>query len=191
MTAADAGSTRQPLDVMGIFPEIAQITDEGLRRAVIEVWEELWAMSPWHDIDEVPTNVDIPYPTRPHNQCVMSMALAVADAIERHHGISVNRDHLIAAAALQDASKVVEYQPPELGGRHTELGKTYPHAFWAAHLALSKGVPDAVVHIILTHTPQSPTFPTSLEGKILYYVDQIDVLAIHKDRWRKELFITK
>jgi hypothetical protein len=52
-------------------------------------------------------------------------------------------------------------------------------------------VPDEICHIILTHTPQSASFPTSLEGKILYYVDQIDVLAIHGDRWRKQLMITK
>ena len=50
---------------------------------------------------------------------------------------------------------------------------------------------DSVVHILLTHTPQAPKFPTSIEGKILYYVDQLDVIAIFKDRWRKELFITK
>ena len=63
--------------------------------------------------------------------------------------------------------------------------------FWAAHSALKQGVPDAICHIILTHTPQAASFPTSLEGKILYYVDQIDVLAIHGDRWRKQLMITK
>lgn len=34
-------------------------------------------------------------------------------------------------------------------------------------------------------------FPASLEGQILCYVDQRDVLAIHKDRWRTELWITK
>ena len=45
--------------------------------------------------------------------------------------------------------------------------------------------------IVLTHSPQAPKFPSTLEGKILYYVDQLDVLAIYKDRWRKELFITK
>jgi hypothetical protein len=67
----------------------------------------------------------------------------------------------------------------------------YPHAFWGAHLALKHGLSDAVCHIVLSHTSQSPRFPMSLEGKILYYVDQIDILAIYKDRWRKELFITK
>ncbi len=93
---------------------------------------------------------------------------------------------------LQDASKVVEYRPgPDGKAEFSELGKTYPHSFWCAHVALRHGVPNSIVHILLTHSPQAPKFPASLEGKILYYVDQLDVLAIFKDRWRKELFITK
>ena len=48
-----------------------------------------------------------------------------------------------------------------------------------------------IVHVLLTHSPQAPRFPSTLEGKILYYVDQMDVIAIYKDRWHKELFITK
>jgi len=183
---------KKPINVLDIFPQIEQIKDVKLRQAVIEVWEELWARSPWSDIDAVPTSPEIPYPTRPHNQCVLAIALAVADAFEQFHNVKVNRDYLIAAAVLQDVSKVIEYEPcPDGKAELSELGKTYPHAFWAAHLALQKGIPDAVVHVILTHSPQAPKFPSTLEGKILYYVDQLDVLAIYKDRWHKELFITK
>jgi hypothetical protein len=47
------------------------------------------------------------------------------------------------------------------------------------------------VHVLLTHSPQAAQFPSTIEGKILYYVDQIDVIGIYKDRWRKELHITK
>jgi hypothetical protein len=192
MIAAQRKTERKPLDVLGIFPEIEQIKDKTLRDAVVEIWQELWSQSNWADFDTMPTSPEIPYPARPHSQCVVTMSLAVADAFERFHGIKVNRDYLIAAAVLQDASKVVEYRPGADGkAEFSELGKAYPHAFWCAHLALQKGVPDAVVHILLTHTPQAPKFPNSLEGKILYYVDQLDVLAIFKDRWRKELFITK
>lgn len=190
--SAQPKSAKKPIDVVAIFPEVKQIKDEKLRRAVVEIWEELWAMSPWTDVNEVPTSPEIPYPTVPHNQCVMAMALAVAESFEKFHGVKVNRDHLIAGAILQDASKVVEFERGA-GGKleSTPIGQLYPHAFWCAHLALQKGVPDAIVHVLLTHTPQAPKFPQTLEGKILYYVDQLDVIAIFKDRWRKELFITK
>lgn len=183
---------QESIEVAALFPELADIADPKLREAVVATWQDLWKMSPWKRIEEVPTSTEIPYPTLPHNRCVLEMALAVADAFERHHNLKVNRDYLIAAAILQDASKVVEFErSPDGETVATDLGRFYPHAFWAAHIALRHGIPDEIAHVLLTHTPQAAKFPSTLEGKILYYVDQIDVIGIHKDRWRKELFITK
>lgn len=185
--------TRKPIDVAAMFPELEQVSDRALRQATVEVWEELWSMSSWTDIDKVPVSPEIAYPTLPHQRCVLRMALSIAHELRLAHGTEINRDHLIAAAILQDASKVVEYdlEPATGGAKFSALGKQFPHSFLAAHVALKKGIPDPIVHILLTHSPQAPKFPNTLEGKILYYVDQIDVLAIYKDRWRKEIFITK
>jgi hypothetical protein len=183
---------KKPIDVRAMFPELDDIRDAALRQAVVETWEELWSLSTYNDIDTVPISPEIPYPTKPHNQCVLRMAVAVADEIERFHGVKVNRDYLIAAAILQDASKPVEYQTGADGKiGFSEIGAQYPHSFWAAHVALKKGIPAPIIHILVTHSPQAPKFPATIEGKILYYVDQIDVIAVFKDRWRKELFITK
>ena len=183
---------KAPLDVVALFPQLADVTNSALRDAAIAVWQELWAMSPWTDIHDVPTSASIPYPTVPHNQAVLTMALAVADAFAAYHRVTLDRDRLIVAAVLQDASKIVEFARDASGKvAPTERGRHFPHAFWAAHVALQHGIPDEIVNIILTHTPHSPKFPDSLEGKILYYVDQIDVLGIHGDRWRKDISITK
>ncbi|QQN65442.1 HD domain-containing protein [Bradyrhizobium diazoefficiens] len=183
---------KSPLKLDELFPQVDQITDVNLRTRLSAVWQELWSMSSWTDMADVPTSLESDYPTLPHNRCVLTMALGVANAFETHHGVSVDRDTLIAAAVLQDASKIVEFEPNASGSIElTERGKHYPHAFWAAHVALQHGIPDKIIHIILTHSPQSPKFPDSLEGKILYYVDQIDMIGTHKDRWRKELFVTK
>lgn len=180
------------LDLATLFPELLQIRSETLRAQVVAVWEELWQASDWTQIEQLPTSPEIGYPHLPHNRAVVTMALAVADAFERFHGVRVDRDVVIAAGLLQDASKLVETRPAAGGGAEvSDIGRRYPHGFWAAHVALRNGVPDAICHIILTHTPQAPRFPGSLEGKILYYVDQLDVLAIHGDRWRKDLYITK
>ena len=73
----------------------------------------------------------------------------------------------------------------------SELGDKFPHAFWVAHLALNHGLSYEICEILLNHTPQSAKFPKTLIGKILYWVDQLDVIGIHGDRWRKDLFITK
>lgn len=191
-TTAGTATGRSRLDVASLYPQVAQIADAKLRQAVIEIWEELWAQSAWANIEDVPTSGEIPYPNLPHTQCIVELVLSVADAFEKYHGVKVNRDHLIAAAILQDASKVVEYAPgPDGKARHTSIGKNYVHGFWAAHLAVRKGVPDEISHVILTHGSASAKFPDTLEGKILYYIDQLDVIAIHKDRWKKNLMISK
>ena len=179
------------LDLRSLLPELELIGEPGLRAKVEGVWQELWQASDLESIDQLSTSPEIPYPHLPHNRSVVAMAIAVADAFERFHGVKVDRDVLVAAALLQDVSKLVEYTVRDGKVAYSEIGRRYPHSFWAAHVALKHGVPDEICHIILTHTPQSAQFPSSLEGKILYYVDQLDVLAIHGDRWRKLLMITK
>lgn len=183
---------KKTLNLSQIFPELDMISDRSLRDKVVAVWEELWQASPYQDINKVPTSPEIPYAHIPHNRCVLAMAIAIADAYEKFHGVKTNRDVLIAAGLLQDASKLIEMQPKADGSaENSAKGSVYPHSFYAAHVALKHGVPDEIVHIILTHSPQAPKFPSSLEGKILYYADQLDVIAIYKDRWIKDLFISK
>ena len=185
-------SRKQKLDVIGMYPEIRQIKDAKLRKAVVEIWQELWEQSKWRDIIDVPTSGEMAYPNLPHTQCVVVMALNVADAFRRFHKVEVNRDYLIAAAVLQDASKLVEYEPGAKGKvKRTRIGTHYPHGFWCAYLAVQKGVPDEISHIMLTHSSSAAKFPDTLEGKILYYVDQLDVIGIYKDRWTKHLMIAK
>lgn len=183
---------KKAIDVHAMFPQFAQVTDATLKQKTIEIWNELWAMSEFEDIETVPTSGDIPSPNLPHSRSVLTMCLAVADAFERYHAVSVDRDVLIVAAILQDASKVVEYRPTADGGvERTDIGRTYGHAFWVTMLAAQKGLPSAISHILITHSPQAAKFPQSLEGKIIYYVDQLDVIAIHGDHWIKESIIRK
>ena len=183
---------KKPIDVHAMFPQFAQVSDQVLQQKTIEIWNELWDMSDFQDIDTVPTSGDIPTPNLPHSRSVLTMCLAVADSFERYHGVKVDRDVLIVAAILQDASKVVEYRPKPTGGvERTDIGLTYGHAFWVTMLAAQKGLPLAISHILLTHSPQAAKFPQSLEGKIIYYVDQLDVIAIHGDHWIKESIIRK
>lgn len=183
---------KTPIDVLALYPQIEEIVDSNLRQGVIDVWQELWAQSAWNDPADLPTSDEIPYPNLPHTQCVVTIALGIADAFKKHHNIEVNRDYLIAAAVLQDASKVVEYTPGPGGTvQRTRIGKNYPHGFWCAHLAVEKGIPDEISHIMMTHSSAAAKFPDSLEGKILYFADQIDVIGIYKDRWTKHLMIAK
>jgi hypothetical protein len=183
--------SRPSLDLHRIFPEIELIQDVELREKVVAVWLDVWQESAFEDIADVPIGPAVPYPHVPHNRAVVAMALSIADTIERFHGIAVNRDVLLAAALVQDVSKLVELAPTREGVEQTELGRSFQHAFWAAHKALEHGLPREVCEIVLNHTPDAPVLPRTLEGKIIWHADQLDVTAVFGDRWVKHLFLTR
>jgi hypothetical protein len=183
--------TKADLDVDELLPELNLIQDAELRDKVRAIWQELWHESMFESLDDVPISPKVPNRHLPHNRCVVAMALAMADALEQFHGIRLDRDVLVAAGLLQDVSKLVEMQPGPDGAEHTEIGRSFQHAFWASHKALEHGVPIEVCEIVLNHTPDAPRFPGSLEGKVLWYADQLDVIAVFGDRWVKHLFNTR
>ena len=183
--------SRPPLVLAETLPEIELIGDEALRQRVAAVWQDIWAASRFDGVGDVPIGPDIPHAHLPHNRAVVAMALQVADTLERFHGIEVDRDVLVAAGLLQDVSKLVEMAPADDDVEQTDLGRGFQHAFWAAHKAFEHGLPMEVCEIVLNHTPQSPRFPASLEGKILWYVDQLDLIAVTGERWAKRLYLTR
>jgi hypothetical protein len=183
--------TRPALDITSLLPEIDLIQDADLREKVIAVWLDVWQESKFEELTDLPIGPKIPYPHLPHNRAVVTMAVAMADAIERFHGVTVDRDVLLAAAVLQDVSKLVELTPGDGGVEQTEIGRSFQHAFWAAHKAAEHGLPLPVCEIVLNHTPDAPSLPRTLEGKILWYADQLDVIAVFGDRWVKQLYLTR
>lgn len=184
-----AGKT--PLDLPRVFPELAGLSDSDLRSRVEGVWQEFWTWSSFTALEDVPTSPEIPYSHVRHARAVIRLALAAAETFEAFHGLQLDRDVLVAAGLLQDVSKLVEYEPGDGEPRYSEGGRRLPHGFLAAHLAVNHGLPLSICEIIVSHSPTSSRFPASLEGKVLYYADQLDVIAVFGDRWRKELFITK
>jgi hypothetical protein len=180
-------SARPPLDLDRHLPEIAQIADPVLAGQVRAVWAELWARSDFDSLESVPTSGEIAYPFLPHTRAVIALTLSIAETFARFHGTVVDRDVLLAACLLQDASKVVEYRPRPGGGvEKTPLGEALPHAFEAARLAAQHGVKLPVLHIIATHSPSAARLPASLEGTIVYLADELDVAAIHRHQFVKE-----
>ncbi|HWF57910.1 MAG TPA: HDIG domain-containing protein [Candidatus Dormibacteraeota bacterium] len=182
---------RPELDLETLLPEIERISDPTLRGGVVAVWQEMWQDSLFESLEDVPTSIEIHSSHLRHCRAVLSLALAVADTFQTFHDVSVDRDVLLAAGLLQDVSKLVEYQPHDGAFALTDSGRRYPHGFLGAHAALAHGVPAEVCEIIVSHSPTAASFPASLEGKILYYADQLDVIAIFGDRWKKLLLVTK
>lgn len=178
---------KKPLDIVSVLPEIDWISNPELREKTIAVWNRMYEEGKWEDIMALPCSTKkTDYPHIVHNRSVVQMAVSCAKIVAELHHAEVDMDHLIAAALLQDVSKLVEYEPDGNGGcALSERGKKFMHAFLAAHVALEVGLPDDVAQVILTHTPDSPVYPQTLIGKILFYVDQLDMAAIKGDHWKK------
>ena len=179
---------KKELNILEVFPEIDWIKDHNIRQATINVWNRLWDECSWEDILTVPCTPKLDFPHVIHNRSVLLNCVAMADTYEKLFNVTVNRDHLISACLLQDASKLVEYEKTENGVEKSLLGKTFPHAFYAAHVAMDENLPYEVVQAILEHTPDSAEFPKTLIAKILFYADQADMAALQGDRWKKTCF---
>jgi hypothetical protein len=180
--------SKEQIDVHAIFPELDLISDPSLRTAVVEVWEHIWGMSDYERVEDVPVSLKIDYPQIKHCQGIVRGAMALAPVWEEVHGVRFDRDVLIAAALLMDVSKFVENRPrPEGGSEQTELGRALPHAVYAAHLALEKGLPLSIVHVLTSHSPNGGKAPNTPEAHLLDWVDQADISAFGFDIWTRKV----
>ncbi len=159
--------------IRGLFPEVEEIRDPDLAAKVVQVWRRVWEESLWDDLRDVPKNDQIhDVSLVQHVRGVTQGAIAMARiAMDLYPGVEIDLDTLIAGALLHDASKPLE------GTRSgkTPAGKLLPHGYLAAHMALQAGLPNEVVHIILTHSKGSSAVPPkTYEGLIVHYADYCD-----------------
>jgi putative nucleotidyltransferase with HDIG domain len=165
-------------EVLSIFPELAEISDESLRQKVATIWQEVFAESPWKSLQEVPKNpATLPSSITlvAHTRSVTRQALAIAEVAKEIHGLDFDRDILIAAANLHDVSKLVEYEPKDDGGAGLgEFGEKVQHGMYGVHEALNHGLPLDVIHAIAVHTKHSHDLPRTWEALIVHYADYVD-----------------
>lgn len=169
--------------VASVFPEVHEISSEELRRRVLEIWVDVWRESAWARIEDAPKNPENvgDRPLYLHVRSVTQQAIATADIVQRLHGISYDRDLVIAASLLHDVSKLVEYEPSDAGAVKSRKGKLIQHGVYGAHKAWAHGLPDELVHVIISHTHSSGLKPSTWEGIIVHYVDYLDSDALLKD----------
>jgi len=172
-------------DVRRLFPEVDEIQDESLREGVIDIWIETAAESSWERIEDVPKSLNAERYRRlvDHVRGVTRLALALAEGCEREQGAKYNRDYLLAACLLHDASKIVEMDPdpagqptggPALPAKKSLIGTKIQHGAYATHKIFAKNLPLEVAHLVLTHTHASNLRSPSLEAAYLFYADYAD-----------------
>lgn len=173
--------TKEELDyVASIFPEVNDIKSEELRQKVLEIWIDIWHESGWKKIEDAPKNPSNTgeRPLYQHIRAVTQEAVATAEIVKNLHGIDYDSDVVIASGLLHDVSKLVEYQPGDGKASTSKRGKLIQHAVYGAHKAWEKGLPDEIVHIIVSHTHNSNKRPSTWEGIIVHYVDYLDSDAL-------------
>jgi putative nucleotidyltransferase with HDIG domain len=176
----DSASDRET--VARLLPELELIGSAELRARVVEIWVECWRESAWAAPDQAPKS-----PLEPrgaslvtHTRGVTRQALASAEIAFEVHGVGYDRDLLIAGGLLHDVTKLVEWGPAPGGAAATARGALVQHAVYGAHKAWQKGLPDELVHVIVSHSDQSAMRPATWECALVRAADLIDSEALHR-----------
>jgi putative nucleotidyltransferase with HDIG domain len=162
------------MDLLEVLPEIEGVGDEGLRAGVVATWTTAWARSRLGPrILEVPFSIETPNePLIGHIRAVVAAAEALAEIVERRGRPAVDRDLLRTATLLHDVDKVLMLEPTDDGGwRRANESRRIGHGVLGAMLCHEHGLPEPVVHLVLTHAASSPLPPEPFEGVILHYAD--------------------
>lgn len=179
------GQTINAAELGTLLPEIGEIADRALREKVEAIWIEIAAEMAWSDLRDIPKNLKAESDRSliDHIRGVTRMALALCDVAKDLHGKPYDRDLLLAACLLHDASKPVECEPSEKNApagmrpkpaRKSHLGASIQHGVYAAHKALQHGLSLDLAHLLITHTHQSNTRGTTWEAAALFYADFAD-----------------
>lgn len=178
--ASDNAGSDDLAHIASALPEVNEIRSERTRRQVLQVWAEIWRESSWRTLQDVPKNPCSvgDRPLLPHVRSVARQALATAEIIKEFHGISYDRDVLVAASLLHDVSKLVEYEMTDAGASPSRRGELIQHGIYGAHVAWVKGMSDEIVHSIIAHTRKSNTLPSTWEAIVVHYVDYLDSDAL-------------
>ncbi len=130
--------------------------------------------SKWKTLDQQPIVPSIGVSGLEHVNTVVQLCVGTAEILVKMHSIQINMDYLIAGAILHDASKLVEYEPTDSNERKTKLGELGQHTIKCVSLMFSKKMPEEIIHIVLSHTPQSAAIPKTTEAVIVYFSDSTD-----------------
>lgn len=103
-----------------------------------------------------------------HVYRVLRMALALAD----HVSEAVDRDILTAACLLHDIGRSEQFRDPAVC--HARVGSEKAHAF-LLRLGWSAGRSEWTAACILTHRYRSSSPPVTIEARLLFDADKLDV----------------
>lgn len=164
------------------FPEINQIQNPELRDKVIAVWTDAletggWTMAELRAIPFTLLAGDIDIRFLEHVRTCVRMSLAIYDVLVDAYGdrVPLDRDTLLAGALLADVGKPIEYiKGPDGKPAKGPRGDMLRHPFSGVGMCWKHGLPDAVMHMVATHSKEGDHVQRTLESIIFNHADFVD-----------------
>ncbi len=162
-----------------LFPELALISDEELRKKTAACIAEAIKRGGWNEteLENIPFTLLVKDKAVPslilHTRAVTQCAIKMAEIIARSYPeyLKIDQDILISGGLLHDVGKFLEYGKD--GGKigKSRQGKILRHPVSGAALAYELGLPDEVVHIIACHSHEGDHVKRSTEAIIILHAD--------------------
>ena len=170
--------------VLEDLPELADLANEELRRKCVEGWAYALAETSFERITSLPGEANpgmfaLKRGTQAeHLRGVTRTALAIADDFLRSFPeCDINRDIVIAGGLMHDVGKCWEFEPANRArwtGDPSETGSpSLRHPTYGAHICITVGLPEEIVHIALAHSHEGEFLTRSLECLIVQRADHL------------------
>ena len=169
-------------EIRTLIPELDEIHDPGLREKVGEVWADAIRTGGWElsDLMQIPftllaDNVQIMF--LEHVRTVARMCVAMEKVIKEAYGkraAPIDHDVLLAGALLADVGKLLEYVKQDGRIVKGKAGEYLRHPFSGVGLCYKHGIPDAVMHVVATHSKEGDHVRRFPESIIFHHADFTD-----------------
>ncbi|WP_210242870.1 HD domain-containing protein [Pararhizobium mangrovi] len=168
--------------VLEEMPEIAWISDEGLKAKVLGAWagalaasgfDRIGDMKPSGNYDSMPLRAGT---QADHMRSVTRLAVAMAEEFDSLlPGFKYDRDILIAGGLCHDIGKVWEFDPENVERWRADPSNSgmpsIRHPGYGVHICLTAELPEEVAHIAGAHSGEGELLTRSLENTIIHWAD--------------------
>jgi hypothetical protein len=168
-------------ELTDIIPEFLAIEDESLRHRVFAVWKDAMEIGGWEvkDLETLPytlliEDVDITFPE--HVSVVCRLCIAMEEVLREAYGdrYNIDRDTLIAGALVADVGKLIEFRKDDDKYEWSSMYQYLRHPFTGVGLCFKHDIPEAVMHIVATHSWEGDKFKRRPESIIFHHADFTD-----------------
>jgi len=168
-------------EIRKLFPELQEIGDTTLREKVLDVWLEAVQSGGWKpsDLMDIPFTLladDVPIMYLEHVRTVCRMCIAMEGVLKDAYGARADIDHdtLVAGALLADVGKMLEYERRDGRIVQGRKGEYLRHPFSGVGLCYRHDIPDAVMHMVATHSREGDHVKRFPESIIFHHADFTD-----------------